>query len=261
MTMPELRADAVADDAPSTPDANDPRAAIWRAGKVDRRKFLAAGCATFLAACGWDGGDTFEPLQQRASTWNDRLSEALLSHGRLAPKYDESERSTRFPNYHIAPMTPTLEDPSAWRLEVAGLVDRPASFSVDEVKALGRLRYTVKHHCVEGWSAIATWTGTPFHALAEAVGARPEARYVRFDSFDQGYYNGWDMKSALHPETILAWEFNDEEIGPDHGAPLRLYAPHKLGYKLTKYLTTVTFTAERPGGYWEDQGYPWFGGV
>jgi DMSO/TMAO reductase YedYZ molybdopterin-dependent catalytic subunit len=114
---------------------------------------------------------------------------------------------------------------------------------------------------VEGWSAVATWTGLPFRVLADMVGVRADARYVRFDSFDSGYYNGWDLESALHPQTILAYEFNDETLGPDHGAPLRLYAPHKLGYKLTKYLTRITFTDERPGGYWEDQGYPWYGGV
>ena len=65
----------------------------------------------------------------------------------------------------------------------------------------------------------------------------------------------------MHPETILAYGFNDRALMSDHGAPLRLYAPHKIGYKLTKYITTVTFTDERPGGHWEDQGYPWFGGV
>ena len=123
------------------------------------------------------------------------------------------------------------------------------------------MTYTVKHHCVEGWSAIGTWTGTPLRALAERAGVAPGARYIRFDSFDKGYYNGWDIASAMHPETIMAWGFNDRELMPDHGAPLRLYAPHKLGYKLTKYVTRITFTADRPGGYWEDQGYPWFGGL
>ena len=245
----------------TNPDRTSDRERAWKAGRIDRRAFLATGAAGLFAACGWDGGETLEPVQQRFSRFNDRLGEWLLSHDRLAPKYPESERSTEFPNYHISAMTPRLEDPAAWKLEVRGLVERPMELTVDDVRALGRLRYTVKHHCVEGWSAIATWTGTPLRALAAHVEARPEARYVRFDSFDRGYYNGWDMKSALHPETILAWEFNDEALGPDHGAPLRLYAPHKLGYKLTKYLTAVTFTSERPGGYWEDQGYPWFGGV
>jgi DMSO/TMAO reductase YedYZ molybdopterin-dependent catalytic subunit len=88
-----------------------------------------------------------------------------------------------------------------------------------------------------------------------------EAKYLRFDTFDAGYYNGWDLKSALHPQTILAYAFNDRDLTRKHGAPLRLYSPIKLGYKLTKYLTKMTFTAERPGGYWEDQGYPWLGGV
>lgn len=224
----------------------------------DRRAFLAAGTATVLSACGWDGA---RGLRYAVSRVNDRVSEVLLSHDRLAPKYDRSEHSRDFPNYHISAMTPMVDDPAEWRLAVGGLVRRPAKLEVADLQRLAQLTYTVKHHCVEGWSAIATWAGTPFRALAEFVGVLPEARYVRFDSFDRGYYNGWDLKSALHPETILAWGFNDRELMPDHGAPVRVYAPHKLGYKLTKYLTAVTFTGERPGGYWEDQGYPWFGGV
>ncbi len=225
---------------------------------LQRRAFLAAGTATLLSACGWDGA---REVRYAVSRINDRLSEALVSHGRLAPKYDPSMRSSVFPAYHISAMTPTVADPAAWRLSVGGLVRRPTQFSVAELQRLARLSYTVKHYCVEGWSAIATWAGTPLHAIAEQVGVLPAARYVQFDSFDAGFYNGWDLKSAMHPETILAWAFNDRDLMPDHGAPARVYAPHKLGYKLTKYLTTVTFTAERPGGYWEDQGYPWFGGV
>jgi DMSO/TMAO reductase YedYZ molybdopterin-dependent catalytic subunit len=200
-------------------------------------------------------------VRRAVSRANDALSAALFSHGRVAPKYDPADRSSAFPNYHISAMTPTVADPTSWRLTVGGLVQRPTAFTVGELQAIARLSYTVKHHCVEGWSAIATWAGTPFRAIAERVGVLPAARYVRFDSFDRGFYNGWDLKSAMHPETILAWGFNDRDLMPDHGAPVRLYAPHKLGYKLTKYLTTVTFTNQRPGGYWEDQGYPWFGGV
>src|SRR5947208_2749989 len=75
------------------------------------------------------------------------------------------------------------------------------------------------------------------------------------------YSNGWDMARALHPQTILAYAMNDAPLAPAHGAPLRLYSPTKLGYKMTKYLVSMTFTDQRPGGYWEDQGYPWFGGI
>jgi DMSO/TMAO reductase YedYZ molybdopterin-dependent catalytic subunit len=233
--------------------------------EVSRRSFLGRGMAASLGlaatACGWDGGDRLVPALRNVSRVNDWIGERLLSHDRLAPKYPQSERSASFPNYHISGATPVLENPSAWRLEVGGLVRRPLSLSRPNIETLERLTYTVKHHCVEGWSAIATWTGTPLSAVAERAGVLPEARFVRFDSFDAGFYNGWDMKSALHPETILAYGFNDHFITPEHGAPLRLYAPHKLGYKLTKYLSRITFTAERPGGYWEDRGYPWFAGV
>jgi DMSO/TMAO reductase YedYZ molybdopterin-dependent catalytic subunit len=229
--------------------------------RPDRRAFLAGALGGLLSACGWDGGSLLQPRLRGFSRFNDWVSGALFSQTRLAPTYDPSERSSSFPAYHISRMTPSLSDPGSWRLEIGGLVERPARLSLDEIRRPASLTYTVKHHCVEGWSAIATWTGLPFRTLADLVGVGAEARYVRFDSFDSGYYNGWDIESALHPQTILAYDFNDEVLGPDHGAPLRLYAPHKLGYKLTKYLTTVTFTSEQPGGYWEDQGYPWFGGA
>jgi len=229
--------------------------------EIDRRAFLIAGAAAAASACGWDGGKTLRPVLGLASGFNDWVSARLFSSSRMAPKFDPGRRTSSFPSYFISPMTPELPNPSAWRLEVGGLVQTPLALSLDDIKALGRVSYTVQHHCVEGWSAIATWAGTPLRALAERVGVRPEARYVQFDSFDEDYYNGWDLKSAMHPETILAFGFNDRDLMPDHGAPLRLYAPHKLGYKLTKYLTRVTFTDQKPGGYWEDQGYPWFGGL
>ena len=140
-------------------------------------------------------------------------------------------------------------------------MSKPLRLSQAQIEALPRLSYTVKHHCVEGWTAIATWTGVPLSTVAQLVHPTAAARYIRFDSFDQDYSNGWDLASAMHPQTILAYAYNDRPLMMNHGAPLRLYSPIKLGYKLTKYLIKVTFTAERPGGYWEDQGYPWFGGL
>jgi DMSO/TMAO reductase YedYZ molybdopterin-dependent catalytic subunit len=229
--------------------------------RPDRRAFLAGSLGALASACGWDGGPFLRPQLQGFSRFNDWLGAALFSADRLAPTYDPSERTPDFPAYHISRTTPVPPRGSPWRLEIGGLVKIPLTLSLEDIRRSPSETYTVKHHCVEGWSAIATWTGLPFRSLAAAVAVLPEARYVRFDSFDSDYYNGWDIESALHPQTILAYGFNGGDLGPDHGAPLRLYAPHKLGYKLTKYLTRITFTDERPGGYWEDQGYPWYGGI
>ena len=162
--------------------------------------------------------------------------------------------------YTISGSLPRFDE-RTWRLQVGGLVRQPLTLSIDDLQAMPRTTYTVKHHCVEGWSAIATWHGVALSAVAARCGMLPQARYVRFDSFDSGYSNGWDLASAMHPQTILAYGMNDNPLPASHGAPLRLYSPTKLGYKMTKYLVSVTFTAERPGGYWEDQGYPWFAGV
>ncbi|HEX3557177.1 MAG TPA: molybdopterin-dependent oxidoreductase [Thermoanaerobaculia bacterium] len=225
---------------------------------------VTAGAASLATACGWQGGPLV-PVLQGASRLNDWVGEKLFLSGRhLVPQYPHSARTPEglFPAYSISrPMLPQVADPAAWALEVGGLVRRPMRLTLEMVRALPKVRYTVKHHCVEGWSAIATWTGAPLASVVQMVEPTAAARYLRFDSFDSGYFNGWDLESAMHPQTILAYAFNDHPLGPAHGAPLRVYSPVKLGYKLTKYLTRMTFTAERPGGYWEDQGYPWLGGV
>ena len=195
-------------------------------------------------------------------SFNDRVS-GLLFSDRLARTYPVAQRTPagQFPSYFVSAGTPMLMNPESWKLEVTGLVRRPGVFTIDQLTALPRVTYTVKHHCVEGWTAIASWSGASFKALADRVDPLPTARYVNFKSFDAGYNNGWDIASAMHPQTILAYAHNDRPIMPDHGAPLRLYSPTKLGYKLTKFLVAIEFTAERPGGYWEDRGYPWFGGL
>jgi DMSO/TMAO reductase YedYZ molybdopterin-dependent catalytic subunit len=224
--------------------------------------------AALVAACGWDGGSALEPKLRAWSRLNDWVGEKiLLSRTRLAREYPIEARTalSQFPAYSITRNKigrfPTLPDEKEWALEVGGLVAAPVRLTRPMLEALPRVTYTVKHHCVEGWTAVGTWTGVPFSVVADMVRPTPEARYLRFDTFDSRYYNGWDLTSAMHPQTILAYGFNDRPLSVEHGAPLRLYSPIKLGYKLTKYLTRVTYTRERPGGYWEDQGYPWLGGI
>ena len=234
---------------------------------LERRRFLlaaaAAGASALGAACGWDGGPRLASKLRAWSGVNDWVSARLFSSSRLARVYSVARRTpdADFPDYFVSDSQPALADPSQWVFRVGGLVRRPLVLSLERIMALPRLAYTAKHHCVEGWTAIATWAGVPFHVVADMVEPLPSARYVKFLSFDSGYSNGWDLASAMHPQTILAYAFNDRPLMADHGAPLRLYSPTKIGYKNTKYLLSADFTATRPGGYWEDQGYPWFGGI
>jgi DMSO/TMAO reductase YedYZ molybdopterin-dependent catalytic subunit len=227
-----------------------------------------AGPVSIAAACGWDGGPVLEPKLRAFSRINDWVGEKILhSPTRLAREYPVSARTRaeQFPSYSITYNNtgsfPSLSDLGRWTLEVGGLVRKPARLTRRDLEALPSLTYTVKHHCVEGWTAVGTWTGVPVSTVVGLVEPTAQARYLRFDSFDSGYYNGWDLTSAMHPQTILAYAFNDRPLMMNHGAPLRLYSPVKLGYKMTKYLTAMTFTRDRPGGYWEDRGYPWLAGV
>jgi DMSO/TMAO reductase YedYZ molybdopterin-dependent catalytic subunit len=239
-------------------------------GGVNRRDFLrlglAAGPASLIAACGWDGGALLEPRLRMVSRINDWVGEHILqSNRRLAREYPISARTPEqaFPAYSITYNRQRRfpDPPSDWALEVGGLVRKPVRLTLPMLQAMPSVTYTVKHHCVEGWTAVATWTGVPASSVLAMVEPLPTARYLRFDSFDSGYSNGWDLTSAAHPQTILAYARNDQPLPSTRGAPLRLYSPVKLGYKLTKYLSAMTLTAERHGGYWEDQGYPWLGGV
>ncbi len=247
-------------------DAQGHRGIEASSPSTDRRGFLrlaaAGGAAGLVAACGWDGGNAVRPKLLSLSRLNDWVGEKILfSPTRLARTYSPAERSRMLPSYFISDVMPVLRNPGAWRFKVDGLVQTPLSLSLADLTAMPRVTYTVKHHCVEGWSAIATWHGTPVSGVVERCRPLPAAKYVMLRSFDSDYSNGWDLASAMHPQTILAYGMNDNPLPPAHGAPLRLYSPTKLGYKMTKYLLSMTFTSERPGGYWEDQGYPWFAGV
>jgi DMSO/TMAO reductase YedYZ molybdopterin-dependent catalytic subunit len=193
--------------------------------------------------------------------WNDRFERMLFSPRRIAPEPSEAELTPEgeFPSYFISSTMPF--PPPNWSLAIGGLVAQPAVFSIDQLKGLPRTDMRVRHHCVEGWSAVAAWSGVRLSEIAKLVGISREARYVEFRSFDRDYWSSWDIESALHPQTILAYGMNGRALYPDHGAPLRLYSAIKLGYKSVKYLTQVNFLARRSGGYWENQGYDWYAGV
>jgi len=228
-----------------------------------RRDFIrlaAPAVPIALAACGWDGGKQLQPVFNKVIGVNNSLGEELLAVRHAQANPAQIARG-QMPSYFVSEGMPMLSDPSKWALEVGGLVRKPTRFTPEMISALPHINYTVTHHCVEGWSVVKAWGGVPFATFAAMVEPMPGANYVQFDSFDDGYMNGWDIASAMHPQTILADAFEGKPITAAHGAPLRLYSPIKLGYKLTKYLTKVTFTDKKIGGYWEDRGYPWFGGL
>ncbi|MBF6568016.1 MAG: molybdopterin-dependent oxidoreductase [Candidatus Binataceae bacterium] len=193
--------------------------------------------------------------------WNERFQAALFSPQRLAPELPPgSETPERaFPNYFISDFQPEM--PPNWTLKVGGMVAHPASFTLDQIQRMPSAAMRVRHHCVEGWSAVAAWKGVRVSEIAKIAGLDPRVRYVEFRSFDSGYWSSWDLPSAFHPQTILAYGMDGHPLPPGHGAPLRLYSAVKLGYKMVKYLTEVNFLPDRTGGYWEDQGYEWYAGV
>jgi DMSO/TMAO reductase YedYZ molybdopterin-dependent catalytic subunit len=234
-------------------------------GTLGRRVLLAraaaAGGALALGGLACDASRPREGVLGRMGRLTDRLQEALFDPARLAPELPTSAQTPAglFPAYRIGPAYPAA--PAGWALQVGGLVARPLTLSAEELQRLPRTQLRVRHHCVEGWSGVAAWHGVRLSEVARLAGVDPRARYVEFRSFEPRYYSCWDLESALHPQTILAYGMNGDALAAEYGAPLRLYSAVKLGYKMVKFLSKVTFLPTRTGGYWEDQGYEWFAGV
>ena len=158
-----------------------------------------------------------------------------------------------------------------WQLEVRGLVERPQSLSMDQIRALPQRTQITRHDCVEGWSAIGQWTGPRLSEILDLAGIRDEAKFIVFRCADTlngaYYYESCDLDDAFHPQTIIAHQLNGEPLPVKNGAPLRLRIERQLGYKHAKYLTAIEAVASLEaiegggGGYWEDRGYQWYAGV
>lgn len=218
-----------------------------------------------LAALGLVGCDAKNPRSGGLGLFergNKKVESFLLSG--YEPEAGDITPPMAFPSYHVAPKVPMM--PADWKLRVSGMVGKPLKLSMDDILKMPSKTIRIEHHCVEGWSATAEWTGVPLATIAEIAGAK-DVDYVEFRSFDvprnssRGYWSSWDRASAMHGQTILAYGMNGKFLAPMYGAPLRLYGSVKLGYKMVKYLTEVNFLERQTGGYWEDAGYEWFAGV
>jgi DMSO/TMAO reductase YedYZ molybdopterin-dependent catalytic subunit len=218
-------------------------------------------------------------LLDKAEDLNYWLQRRVLPHHALAREYDEADLSPQFrANGSTDPEDEdyrrlAANDFADWRLEVGGLVERPQRFSLADLRTLPSRTQITRHDCVEGWSCIGKWTGTPLAALLQRVGVRPEARFVMFhcadtmeDSVDR-YYESIGLGDAFHPQTILAYDMNGAPLSVAHGAPLRVRVERQLGYKMAKYVMAIELVesfshiGRGHGGFWEDRGYEWYAGI
>jgi len=205
-----------------------------------------------------------EPLLNEGLHLSDWASEKLFGRQRLAQTFRDSDvvAFERFP-YNYYDVADPGGDLEKWTLTVEGLVQRPGDYKLSQIQAFPKVTQNTRHVCVEGWDVIGNFGGTRASDFLRSIGADTSARFLEAECVD-GYYESIDMETVLHPQTLFCYEMYGKPLDRGHGAPLRLQMPTKLGYKQAKYLDTIRVTnvlrADKRG-YWEDQGYDWYGGL
>jgi DMSO/TMAO reductase YedYZ molybdopterin-dependent catalytic subunit len=255
--------------------------------KLSRRNLLLSAVhgtgVLLLSGCervfdGLSRNPTVRSILEFAEHGNRRVQRLFAGRNKLAQEFSEKDISPKFrANGNPPPVTTDYVADSArqfgnWRLEVSGLVQQPARFTLAGLKAMPSRTQITRHDCVEGWSVIGKWKGVRVQEIMNRVQPMPAARYVVFHCMDtdtdgNNYYESIDLIDAVHPQTILAYELNDRPLPVANGAPLRLRIENQLGYKHAKYIRALEFVASLDklgrgkGGYWEDQGYEWYAGI
>ncbi|HWQ88177.1 molybdopterin-dependent oxidoreductase [Brevundimonas sp.] len=252
---------------------------------MNRRRWLTGAVATaataLLSACNQAGTSLAEQARRMGEGLTRRAQRLLIPRDALAPTYSRAEISPDFrANGSIDPAAADYVALKAggfadYRLIIDGLVERPLSLGLADLRARPAQSQITKHDCVEGWTSIAEWTGVRLETLLDEAGLKPGVRYIVFHCFDaldqredgERYYESIDLVDARHPQTILAWAMNGETLPVPHGAPLRLRVERQIGYKHAKYIRRIEAVAsfahigDGKGGYWEDGGYEWFAGI
>jgi DMSO/TMAO reductase YedYZ molybdopterin-dependent catalytic subunit len=233
---------------------------------ASRRSFLALGVGAAAGLVGWEWlttrpeADGLPYPLRRALEFNERLSERYVKPTRLASTFPRA--MAREPRLNGGEGLSPEFDPSRWRLEVLGGAS-PTQLTLEDLNRLPRVEMTTEFMCIEGWSVIVNWAGARFSDFAADYHPprRSRAGYVGLNTPDGQYYVGLDMKSALHPQTLLCYEMNGRPLSIAHGAPLRLVATVKYGIKSIKRIGRITFTDERPPDFWAERGYDWYAGL
>jgi DMSO/TMAO reductase YedYZ molybdopterin-dependent catalytic subunit len=226
-----------------------------------RRSFLTGGIAAAAGFGTWywirnsfDDNGIPRPLR-RAEEADDVFSRALFSETRLAKTFDAADIGEARVNGKIGL---DGEPNSDWKLIVEGA----SPVSLDQIKALPKVEHITQFKCIEGWNYIMKWGGARFSDLARAhaPSGAIEKRWAGLETPDGEYYVGLDRASAMHPQTLLAYEMNGLPLTNDHGAPLRLMIPVKYGIKNLKRIGKITFSDSRPRDYWAENGYDYDSG-
>jgi len=204
-----------------------------------------------------------QALLKKGLGFSDWASARLFRRGHHALTFADADLTPvdQFPinDYDVDDPGVDLEN---WTLTVSGALQKPGEYHLEQVQALPKFRQNTRHVCVEGWDVIGRFGGARFSDFLNMIGADTSASYITLACADD-YYESLDMATALHPQTLLCYEMYDRPLTREHGAPLRLSVPTKIGYKQAKYLTALTVTNVLSGkvGYWEDQGYSSFYGL
>ncbi len=249
---------------------------------LSRRRLITTGLATAAGASGLavaarlaDRYGLIPPDHRGIYGVGETLTYAaqrvLMSHHSLAREFNRSQISKVIPVDGDPPRKDAYQRLLAggfadWRLAVDGLVARPCAFSLAELKSFPSRTHITHQACEEGWSFIAEWTGVPLSHVLNLVGVSPRAKYVAYFAFDESW-DSLDMPEAFHPQTLLAYGMNGEELPTGHGAPLRMRVPRQLGYKSVKYLARITVTdtlkniGKGLGSISPEVGYSWYAGI
>lgn len=227
-----------------------------------RRQFLQSGVSSISLLMSGCASSLFEDVVGKISEPLNQPVEALLFNPqKLAPEFPPSAIEPDALIINTFDFTPKI-DPATFRLTVDGEVNNPFSLNMADIQQMPLTSMTIRHVCVEGWAAIVQWGGVRLRELIHLAQPKANVRYVYFKSAD-GYYESWDLASAAHPQTLMAYQKNGGPLSVGNGAPIRLASPIKLGYKQSKWVTRITLVSDLLPirGYWEDKGYEWYAGL
>ena len=231
-----------------------------QAKKIRRRELLKLSPVLLLGAFAIPRIQ--EMLLKKGLAFHDWAASQFFRKSHLAPTFSDSEvvPFEKFPINDYDVDDPGV-DLAAWKLKVSGDVANPGTYTLDQIQALPRQRQNTRHICVEGWDVIGRFGGAKLSNFLQMIGANPRAKFVFVECADD-YYTTIDMATAMHSQSLMCYEMYDRPLTREHGAPVRLSIPTKIGYKNAKYLTSLRVTdLLTKQGYWEDQGYSTYYGI